>query len=389
MPIPIAIPRLGWNADEGLFAGWLKQPGDTIKPGDRVFSFETEKATEEIEVLDGGILHISPGGPKVGDKIAIGAVIGYLLQPGEEAPKLPSISPKLARSDRPPPAPPDSGGAGGGRSDLAADRGAGVAATTRLERTSSPRARRAAHELGVDWTTLQGSGKTGRICEGDVRAAASGVSLTRRTIAERMMASARSTAPVTLTTTADATNLVKLRRGLKTANQIVPSYTDFLIKFAASALQEHPRLNCRWDRDRIVEQAAIHIGIAVDTEAGLLVPVVHGVTSLTVEEIARRTNDLAQRARDGALKGDEMRGGTFTITNLGAFGVDAFTPIINYPECAILGVGRIVRQPVVVENEIAIRDVMTLSLTFDHRIVDGAPAARFLQTLVKLIESDR
>jgi pyruvate dehydrogenase E2 component (dihydrolipoamide acetyltransferase) len=255
-------------------------------------------------------------------------------------------------------------------------------------KSSSPRARRVARELGVDWTALRGSGKTGRIRERDVRAAAGpGISQVRKTIAERMLLSAHSTAPVTLTTTADATKLVEIRQALKPTNARVPSYTDFLITYVALALREHPRLNSRWDGERLVEQPDIHVGFAVDTDAGLLVPVICNVASLTIQEITQRTSDLARRARDGKLKGDEMRGGTFTITNLGAFGIDAFTPIINYPECAILGVGRIVRQAVVVGNDIAIRDIMTLSLTFDHRIVDGAPAARFLQRVVQLIEA--
>ncbi len=219
---------------------------------------------------------------------------------------------------------------------------------------------------------LQGSGKTGRIRERDIRAAAGpGASQVRKTIAERMITRARSTAPVTLTTTADATKLVEIRKTLKATSKSIPSYTDFLLKFVAAALCEHPRLNSRWDGERIVEQVEINIGVAVDTDAGLLVPVIRNVPSMSVQEIADRTTDLARRARDGKVKGDEMRGGTFTITNLGAFGIDAFTPIINYPECAILGVGRIVRQPVAIEDEIAIRDIMTLSLTFDHRIVDG------------------
>lgn len=372
MPIPIAVPRLGWNADEGLFAGWLKQHGDTIKPGDRVFSFETEKATEEIESLDAGILHIPPDGPKAGDKIAIGAVIGFLLQAGEEPPTLaqPAKAPASAIS----------------QTTSSAAKGA-IARLTNGP-AASPRARRIAQELGVDWTALQGSGKTGRIRERDVRAAAGpGVGLVRKTIAERMLQSARSTAPVTLTTTADATRLVAARNQMKTAGEPAPAYQDFLIHYVAEALREHPRLNSRWDGDRIAQQSEIHIGVAVDTDAGLLVPVVRHVSSLSISEIAHTTSDLARRARDGKVKGDEMRGGTFTITNLGAFGIDAFTPIINYPECAILGVGRIVRQPVVIDRDIAIRDIMTLSLTFDHRLVDGAPAARFLQSLVKLIES--
>ncbi len=167
----------------------------------------------------------------------------------------------------------------------------------------------------------------------------------------------------------------------------VPGYTDFLVKLSAAALQQHPRLAARWIGDRLVPAAAIDIGVAVDAEAGLLVPVVRDVPSLSVRQVAARTRDLVERAKRGALKAAEVEGGAFTITNLGAFGVDAFTPIINAPQCAILGVGRIQRQPVVEADRITARDRVTLSLTFDHRIVDGGPAARFLQTLAQYVEN--
>ena len=193
---------------------------------------------------------------------------------------------------------------------------------------------------------------------------------------------------MTLTTTADATNLVELRGAeFKAGTEIVPTFTDFLVKLAALALQKHPHLNARWDGERIVLSAGIHIGIAVDTDAGLLVPVLRDVASLSVTQLAAQARDLIERARQRKLTGHESQGGTFTVTNLGAFGIDAFTPIINQPECAILGVGRIRRVAVVVGDQIVARDQLTLSLTFDHRIVDGAPAARFLQMLSGLIEN--
>src|SRR5207237_7297466 len=155
----------------------------------------------------------------------------------------------------------------------------------------------------------------------------------------------------------------------------------------ADALRKHPALNSRWDGESLLACAAIHIGIAVDTEAGLLVPVVRDVPALTLAEVAARTRDLTDRARSKRLSGDELRGGTFTLTNLGSFGIDAFTPIINYPECAILGIGCIRRVPVFVDDKVASQDQVTLSLTFDHRIVDGVPAARFLQTLTQALEN--
>jgi pyruvate dehydrogenase E2 component (dihydrolipoamide acetyltransferase) len=207
-------------------------------------------------------------------------------------------------------------------------------------------------------------------------------------IAERMLTSHHSTAPVTLFTTIDATNLVQLRNQLKaSAGNAAPSYNDMFVLLTARALLKHPALNSRWEKDRVVASEGIHIGIAVDTDAGLVVPVVREVPSLSLEQLSVRTRDLIERARRRKLSLTEMQGGTFTVTSLGVFGIDAFTPIINYPEGAALGIGRIQRVPVVAEEHIVIRDQLTLSLTFDHRITDGAPAARFLQTLTGLIEN--
>jgi pyruvate dehydrogenase E2 component (dihydrolipoamide acetyltransferase) len=376
MAVAIAVPRLGWNMEEGVFAGWLKKAGEPVKERDALFRLESDKATEEVESPGGGVLWVAPDGPSEGDRLAVGTVIGYLLQAGEAPP-----------SERTAPQPIDDAPA------------------------ISPRARRVAAELGIDWSRLRGSGRTGRIRERDVREAARTASAhgpdanpnppsrfevvpvtpLRQVIAERMLTSLRSTAPVTLTTSADATNLVSLRNQFKAvasgADEVVPGYTDFLVKLAASALERHPTLNSQWAGGQLVVPRSIHIGIAVDTDAGLLVPVIRDAARLTLRQVAMSSRDLAERARRGQLRAEEMQGGTFTVTNLGAFGVEAFTPIINYPQCSILGVGRIQRQPLAVGDRIVACDRVTLSLTFDHRIVDGGPAARFLQTLCRLVEN--
>jgi pyruvate dehydrogenase E2 component (dihydrolipoamide acetyltransferase) len=387
MAIPITVPRLGWNMEQGVFLGWLKADGAPVRAGEPLFTMETDKATEDIECLDNGVLHIPAHGPRQGDAVAVGIVLGYVLQPGEPipAPEAAPVAPKKST----------------------------VVATTSAEEptiqtqfrdrpASSPRARRAAARLGIDWQVVQGTGRTGRIRERDVLAlAASGHppiqaagrvfeprgSSTRRVIAERMLASHRSTAPVTLNTTIDATNLVKLRDHWKASGDLVPTYTDLFVKLTAAALEKHPVLNSRWEGDRIVSNEGIHIGIAVDTDAGLLVPVIRDALRLSLKELSIHSRDLIERARQGKLSAKELQGGTFTVTSLGALGIDAFTPIINYPECAILGIGRIHRCPAVVDDQIVIRDQVTLSLTFDHRITDGAPAARFLQTLSAHIEN--
>ena len=268
---------------------------------------------------------------------------------------------------------------------------------------ASPRARRLAKEMGIDWTSLSGTGRDGRIREQDVRQAASKsprmtqrmsqeISSRRRVIANRMKASCEQTAPVTLTTRIDATNLVNLRNQLKNSARSgqVPSYSDIVTKLVSLVLIEHPALAIRDEGGEwVIPSSAddIHIGIAVDTNDGLVVPVIRSVGTSGLFDLAAVSSQLIQKARAGKLTVSEMQGAVFTITNLGSFGIDAFTPIINLPETAILGLGRIRREPIVIDEQIVARDQMTLSLTFDHRTVDGAPAARFLQSVSQAIEN--
>ena len=434
MAIPITIPRLGWNMDEGGFVGWRKNDGDAVRPGDTIFTLEGEKAAEDIECLDAGTLHIPADGPKPGDRVRVGVQIGQLLQPGEAVPQPSKTSPpdaapsvKASSSTLEPAASPSvrrlarergialehlAGSGPGGR--ITADDLGRIAAlppipvptngslTSETRKVSTPRARRIAGELGIDWQPIPGTGRNGRVRERDIRTAAecgntvspdrsSQPTQLRRTIAERMLASRRDTAPVTLFATVDTTNLVNLRNQFKAAASAtgnpVPSYTDMLVKLTATALQAHPSLNACWTDDQIVTYSGVHVGIAVDAEVGLFVPVVKDVPAHSLSQVAAVTADLIARARKRSLTAKEMRGGTFTITSLGSFGVDAFTPIINAEQCAILGVGQIARRPAVRGNKVVARDQMTLSLTFDHRIVDGAPAARFLHAIVARIEA--
>jgi pyruvate dehydrogenase E2 component (dihydrolipoamide acetyltransferase) len=402
MPIPITIPRLGWNMETGTFIEWLMNDGDAVKPGDRLYRLEGEKSVEEIEAFDAGVLSIPANAPKPGDAVPVGATIAHLLQPGEAKPihreaaapaepssspsrEEPIASPSLRRMAR------EKG------IDLAAVAGSGpggrITERDLAAKTATPRARRLAKQHGIDLSAIRGSGKTGRIRERDVMAsggrqppdATATRSTTRKSIAARMMASRANTAPVTLTTQVDATNLVNLREQFKAVESPAPSFNDFLLKLAAAALQKHPQLAAQWTDAGLVQPAETNIGFAVDTDAGLLVPVVRDVPNLGLRQIAARSRELVEKARGGALSSRDMSGGCFTITNLGSFGIDAFTPIINHPECAILGVGRIERRPVMDGDRVVGREQMWLSLTFDHRIVDGAPAARFLQSLSLLI----
>lgn len=276
----------------------------------------------------------------------------------------------------------------------------------------TPRARRVARDLGVDPSTAIGSGRNGRIRERDVRDIASsksggqqfsspGASPTsaigepithlRRVIAQRMMAASHETAPVTLTTQADASALVGFRNECKrtSAERGVnpPSFTELFVKLCGAALQKHPALLGQWVDERLVQPDGVHIAVAVATANGLVTPVIRDVPVLSLRELSQRFSHLVELARSQQLKSEQMRGGAFTVSSLGGYRVDGFTPILNPPQTAILGIGRISQQPVVKKQQLAIADVVTLSLTFDHRVVDGAPAAAFLTSLCEVIEN--
>ncbi len=484
MATEIVMPRLGWTMEEGSVVEWLKKDGDSVKEGEIVFTVESDKAINEIESFDSGILRIPPDSPAPGVMVPVGGLLAYLVQPGEkppfEAALTPNPSPTAGREAQAIPVAEEAIAP----SELSDDtmtplpnasepsERPGVSGSNgRAYPTISPRARRVAGELGIDWLALKGSGSSGRIIERDIRAAAeqqaaaaarvspvarrvaeelkvdldqlaasmpgkrierahveaaaapspaaqdtadrtlspsptprpeagarvgdirAPMTSIRRTIAARMSASVHTAAPVTLTTEADATEMVGIRKRLKqdaaATGQPTPSYNDILAKLTAETLVNYPALNARIDGDDIVHSAAVDIGLAVDSERGLLVPVVRDVQIKSLRALARESAALIERARSGSVSGDDMAGGTFTITNLGMYDIDAFTPIINLPQCAILGVGRIVPKQVVMDADaetVAIRHMMFLSLTFDHRLVDGAPAARFLQAVKQAIE---
>lgn len=389
MAIEITIPRLGWSMEEGTFLGWLKQDGEAIASGDLLFTLESEKAAQEVESLDAGILRIPDDAPQAGDMVKVGQRLGFLVEKGETLPDSAAPAPVV-----PPPVVAETTSA---KSNHA------PAPIARAQTPASPRARCAAAQLDVNLATLNATGTGGRIRERDVhQAAANGAAKSlpgwrempatslRRTIAERIVHSLRNTAPVTLTCRADATQLVGLRNQFKAAagGAIVPSFTDIIAKLTAVALPRHPLLAARWEDGRILLPNALHIGIAVDTEHGLLVPVIRDVQALSLLEIAARSRELIAAARARKVKAEDLQGGVFTITNLGSFGIEAFTPIINFPETAILGLGAIRREVVALaDGSLTSREELTLSMTFDHRIVDGAPAARFLQTLTSGIEN--
>ena len=391
MPINITLPRLGWSMEEGKFLAWLKQDGDLIKEGEPLFTLESDKAAQEVEAIDSGILHIAPDGPKPGDIIKVGHVLGYLLAEGESAPVANQPEIKTRQLSEP---------LQSGENNLIHSPAPILPPTkSRTETPASPRARRAAKTHRVELAALAPTGKGGRIRERDVLAAATSlgtkrVPLTqmRRIIAARLMHSRQTTVPVTITGRCDATEILALRKQLKSMGEkanlaVIPTINDILVKLAAAALRQHPMLAATWAEDHLLLPESIHLGIAVDTESGLLVPVIRDVGTSTLTQIAAQAQKLIAAARSGQLAAADMQGACFTLSNLGSLGVEAFTPVINPPESAILGIGAIVREAVPLDDgTFAARDRLTLSLTFDHRVNDGAAAARFLQTLRHLIE---
>ena len=439
MPYEVVIPRLGLTMEEARVVQWYREDGEVIEKGQPLVSVETDKSVLDLDAAVGGIVHPLPNLPS--DPLPIGTTIGYILAPDEQPPAEDG-GPRSVQGQREPVAPAQPVAAAQRtargarkRSSPAARRrakelgidwrtidvqGAEPISVAHVEAAAqqskreqrvkaTPAARRMAEDAGIDLKKLASDKPGWRIRLEDVEAAVATrapapeavavvpargevVTLTqiRRLVAQRMTESARSTAAVTLDTEADATELVSIRERLKasltSASTIAPTYTDLLVKLTSVALQEHPMLNAQWLDDRILLPDAIHIAVAVDTEAGLLVPVIRNVPSLSVQRIAEESRSLVEKARARQLGPDDLQGGTFTITNLGMYGIDTFSPIINPPQCAILGTGRIVSKPAVWNDQLVSRKRMALSLTIDHRIVDGGAAARFLNTVREFVE---
>jgi pyruvate dehydrogenase E2 component (dihydrolipoamide acetyltransferase) len=412
-----------------------------------LFAIETDKATMDVEAPASGVLRQVSAGP--GDPVKALSPIAVIAAPGEQlagqaagpaagaAVAQAAATPGAGAAAALPAAGPD-GGAGLRRrifisprarrladaygvplEALAANGPEGAIAERDVRAylearpalagsgpapAVTPVARRMAEQAGIDWRQLAGSGPGRRVSQEDVSRAVEtahpapaivsavneavetiplrGV---RAVIAGRMAQSSATTARVTLTAEADASALVALRQQL-TQDGVTVSYNDMFLYILGRALRDHPNLNASLEGDAIQVWRRIHIGVAVDTERGLLVPVVRDADTRGLLQLAKETKELVERARAGQSSPAELSGGTFTLTNLGMYGIDAFTPVINLPECAVLGVGRIKQRPVMVADRVVGRHMVWLSLSIDHRLVDGAPAARFLQRVVQLTE---
>jgi pyruvate dehydrogenase E2 component (dihydrolipoamide acetyltransferase) len=394
------MPKFGLTMTEGTIQKWFKAEGDAIKTGEPLFEVETEKVLYEIESPASGtvarLLYPVEAVVPVGLPVAVIAEAGenvaeVAARYGDGAPAAKAATPQPA----PVAAPTAQTAATGGRRE-----GAPV----------TPAARKLAEEHKIDVSRVVGTGPGGRITREDIQkiidaggqaptpiaapapapaaaptAAAQNVPLRgmRKVIAERMHKSLQGSAQLTITTEVDVTQLIDRRQEVQ--REFNATYTDFIIQACAHALKQHPRMNATLDGDTIHLQEQISVGVAVALDEGLIVPVVHNTDKKSLKDIAQEARSLAEKARAGKLTLEEVSGGTFTVSNLGMYGVDGFTPILNTPQTGILGVGRIVEKPVIYRGEIARRSMMVLSLTFDHRVIDGAPAGAFLQTVADLL----
>jgi pyruvate dehydrogenase E2 component (dihydrolipoamide acetyltransferase) len=446
MATKVFLPKLGQTMEEGTIVEWLKQEGDAVERGDVLFTIESDKAVLEVEARAKGVLRkvlLEPG-----IKVPVMTLVGVIGAADEDisaalaeagtvdasapAPEMAaSASQAPAEATAPAPLPierPEGRILSSPRArKVAAEKGvdlvyvAGSGPNGRIIEqdvlaylaalpAATPLARKLAADQGISLSTLGAPGERVRAAQVGAPTASAPAAApapvaptpapaageitpmrgVRAIIAERMGTSAHTTASVTLQSVVDATAFVALREQLKNAFAkelgFSIGFNDVLAAIVARCLAEFPYMNVRLEEVGIRHLEHVNLGMAVDSERGLLVPVIRDADKKGIKEIAVAFRDLVERARTGRSLPEDLSGGTFTITNLGMFGVDMFTPIINLPECAILGVGRIRPEPTVVEGQVAVRQMMWLSLTFDHRLVDGAPAARFLQATCKYIE---
>lgn len=379
----IIMPKQGLQMTEGMITAWLASEGDEIKEGQPLFEMETDKLAITIDsTASGTLLKILCD---EGETAEVAAPIAVLGPVGAD---YQAILSGTASSDQP------------AETVSISSSVSPVADTVSKDRFfSSPRARMCAQQRGIDYHTISGSGPLGMVIERDVlnailpespAAPARGehqipVSNMRRIIANRMLDSLNTLAQANHRLTVDMSAASDLRNQFKSAD-IKVSYNDIVIRCVAKALTEFPMVNASMDDKFITTKDYVNIGMAVATDTGLLVPVIRDADLMTLQQISAASKDLAARTKENKLSPDELTGGTFTISNLGMFDIESFTAVINKPEAGILAVGKIEKKPVVVNDEIVIRPMMQLSLTYDHRILDGAPAALFLRRIKELLE---
>ena len=412
MAYEVLMPQLGLTMEEGTVSQWIKHEGDAVKAGDVVVEITTDKLTNEItSEQDGVLLKIVA---QEGEDVPVKGLLAYIGQPGEQ---VGGTAPAAAAASASPSAEPAA-------ASVSAPAAAPAAGGKRIR--ISPLARKIARQMGVDYTAVTGTGPSGRIVKRDILAAAeaapkaaapapaarksaapaavSGTAFPvknlelmegdtvekltgmRKVVAQRMYTSAVEIPTVTQTVKVDVTALLAFRKKLKEEGHAF-SVNDFVLKAVAKALRRHPEILVSLDGEQIIRRAHVNLGMAVALDAGLIVPVIRDADLLSLEALSAKAKDLAERARANQLGADEYKGSTFTVSNLGMFGVESFTPIINQPDAAILGVN-CTEDELVMEDDgtIAKHQVLRISLTFDHRLLDGAVAAKFEMTVRDLLE---
>ena len=395
----LMMPRLSDTMEEGNIVGWVKKVGDKVSPGDVLAEVETDKATMDLESFyEGTLLHIAvPQG-----HIAVGALLAVIGKEGED------ISAILAGSNAPKSTPQPTTDIVEKASESKENIQETVVSSVNSDRIkASPLAKAIASEKGIDLSKIAGTGEGGRIIKQDVEdfkgssipvPAASNfvvsgeaykdipLSQVRKTIARRLGESKFSAPHFYLTIEVDMDNAIAARESLNKNGDVKISYNDLVVKASALSLARHPQVNSSWMNDFIRENYLVNIGIAVAVPDGLLVPVVKNANFKSLSELNQEIKTLAGKAKDKKLGLDEMQGNTFTISNLGMFDIDNFTAIINLPDACILAVGSIVNKPVVKNGVVVPGNTMKLTLSCDHRVVDGAVGAQFLQTLKSYLE---
>ena len=416
------MPALGMAQETGTLIQWLKSPGDTVTKGEPLMEIETDKATVEIEAPASGVL--AEVTAKAGDVVPVGQRIALILVSGEEAVKSPSPKPTPVSSSKQ-----DSTTSSATATPVAAR----LAAEHNLDITqikpqggqirkedvlayldtrkkpipstrvlASPKARRVAKENNLDLATIKGTGPDGAVITANVQSLISGslpssstssitnyelpISHIWRVMVDRLSEAWTSIPHFYLMREVNASRLVAWRAKIQNSSEEKITYTDLLVKLTAAALRKYPRLNASWQKEKIILNSEINIGLAVAAEDGLVVPVIQHADELSLSELAKRRSELISRAQAGKLSLDDLSGGTFTISNLGMYGVDAFIAIVNSPQAAILAVSRIADRVVPLNGQPAVQPMVTLSLSCDHRVVDGARGAEFLQALADLVE---
>jgi len=376
---------------EGKIIEWRKKEGDEVTKGEILFIFETEKVTYEVEASESGILGKIL--VKVDETVPVGATVGYIVQPGEKMPEVPI--PPEARAET--------------REAVTVAEVAPVAHGQQARLKATPKARKLAKKYDIDLKLVTGSGLGGRIRSIDVERAKEGsgkevapparrpagklVKFTgmRKIIAQKMLQSKTQTAQAYMGHTVDASKILESREIwipiVEKKAGVRLTITDMMMKITAAAIEIHPIMNTRWTDEGILWIEDIHMGMALALDEGLIVPVIWNINRKNLCEIAKIRAELVQKGRKGQLTPDDMKGSTFTLSAMGMYGLEDFLPIINQPESAILGVGAVMEKPVVVDKEIVIRPMMKITLSYDHRVIDGAKAGQFMMTLKEFIEN--